>query len=418
MPEFCRVPIRTAPSPDARGFPTRHRLRKGTWLRVARTVAVIGAAVVGTITPWLAAAPGAGAATAVAPWPTALHDARHSGTLAVVGPKSGTILWSRQLGGSLTPGPVVGSDGTIYVATNSGVLHALDPTTGADRWILGGGGPFTGETDLSVSPLILPSGSLLWPAPGNELDEVSPAGVVTWSHHFSAEVLSPVLSGANAYVVTMDGTVSALRLGGAQPVVAWSLSVGSRSFGSPVLDGSGQIVTTAGKTVVAVTDHQTHGSIAWRRSLSAAVEVSASTDTEGNVFVTDNAGTAYSFSRSGTRRWSARVGQESYSSSSVSPTGLLFVGDNGGHLTVVRSATGAPVRHIDTASAGLWAAQAIDERGDVYVGTRSSSVEGFGPTGRRLFRVPLSGNVDGYPALTANGTLIIGDEAGMLYAIG
>jgi len=200
--------------------------------------------------------------------------------------------------------------------------------------------------------------------------------------------------------------------------VAWSLNVGSRSFGSPVLDGSGQIVTTAGKAVVAVSDHQTHGSIAWRRSLSAAVEVSASTDAAGDVFVTDNAGTAYSFSRSGTRRWSARVGQESYSSSSVSPTGLLYVGDNGGHLTVVRSATGVPVRHIDTASAGLWAAQAIDERGDVYVGTRSSSVEGFGPTGRRLFRVPLSSDVDGYPALTANGTLIVGDQAGVLYAIG
>ena len=102
----------------------------------------------------------------------------------------------------------------------------------------------------------------------------------------------------------------------------------------------------------------------------------------------------------------------------MGPTGLLYVGDNRGRLNVVKATTGAPIRRVDTASAGLWAAQAVDKRGDVYVGTRSSSVEGFGPTGRRLFRVQVSSNVDGYPALTANGTLVIGDQAGVLYAIG
>ena len=387
-------------------------------LHAAATVRMIGAVAFGSITLCATVANGASATPVPAPWPTALHDARHSGTLAVVGPQSGRVLWSRQLGGSLTPGPVVGSDGTIYIATNSGVLHAIDPANGMDRWTLNGGGPFTGETDLSVSPLILPSGSLLWPAPKNVLDEVSASGAVTWSHQFSAEVLSPVLSGSSVYVVSTDGTVSALRLGGTQPIIAWSLALGSRSFGSPVLDGTGQIVTTAGRTVVAVADDRTHGSIAWRHALSATVEVSASADAKGDVFVTDNGGMAYSFGRSGKRLWSRRVGQESYSSSSVGPTGLLFVGDNGGRLNVVRATTGAPVRRVDTASAGLWAAQAIDKRDDVYVGTRSSSVEGFGPTGRRLFRVQVSSNVDGYPALTANGTLIIGDQAGVLYAIG
>jgi hypothetical protein len=30
---------------------------------------------------------------------------------------------------------VVGPDGTIYASPNGGVLHALDPASGADRWV-------------------------------------------------------------------------------------------------------------------------------------------------------------------------------------------------------------------------------------------------------------------------------------------
>ena len=121
----------------------------------------------------LLGAQGAGAATGAAYWPTALHDPSHSATAPVVGPQTGHILWSRQLEGNVTPGPVVGAGGTIYLATNAGVLHALDPTTGQDLWTVDGGGAATGETDLSTSPLVLPDGSLLWPGPGQTLFEIS-----------------------------------------------------------------------------------------------------------------------------------------------------------------------------------------------------------------------------------------------------
>ena len=80
---------------------------------------------------------------------------------------------------------------TIYVATNAGVLHALNPTTGADVWTFSGAGPYTGETDLSTSPLVLPQGSILWPGPADTLYELSPAGQLLWSHRFDGMVLSP-----------------------------------------------------------------------------------------------------------------------------------------------------------------------------------------------------------------------------------
>ena len=383
---------------------------------LATGIGLCAIAVVGAVWGWVGETR-AGASSLPAPWPTALHDARHSATSTAIGPQTGTVLWTRQLEGNVTPGPVVGSDGTIYLASNAGVLHAIDPATGKDLWAVDGGGSATGETDLSTSPLLLPGGSLLWPGPQATLFEISPSGSVQWTHRFSGQVLSPVLSGNTVYVMTMDGTLSALRLGGTDPTVAWSLSLGHTAFGSPALATSGLVVTTVGSSVVAVEDHRDQGAIDWRRSLSAPVEVSASTDGKGDVFVSDNRAEAYSFSKTGHLNWKRAVGHESYSSSSVTSAGLLYIGDNRGNLNVVTSASGSPVRVIH-AGGGLWAAQVIDRKGDVYVGTRAATIVGFGPSGHLLFRIPVGVDIDGYPALTADGTLIVGDQAGTVYAVG
>src|SRR4051812_6033342 len=80
-----------------------------------------------------------------APWPSALHDARHSGASTAAGPRGGVVRWRRDLEGAVTPGPVVGADGTVYASSNGGVLHALDPATGADRWTYDSGATGGGD---------------------------------------------------------------------------------------------------------------------------------------------------------------------------------------------------------------------------------------------------------------------------------
>ncbi|HWD25111.1 MAG TPA: PQQ-binding-like beta-propeller repeat protein [Acidimicrobiales bacterium] len=359
----------------------------------------------------------ASAATSAAPWPMALHDAEHSGTSTSVGPQSGTISWQRDLGGNITPGPVVAADGTIYAASSLGVLHALNPKDGSDRWTFDGGAQYSGGTDLSTSPLILPSGTVLWPGPRDRLFALSPNGTKLWSHTFGAAVLSPVLAGSRVYVVLADATVWAIDVTGGTPALRWSIDVGSTSFGSPVVDPDGNVITTADDAVVAIADHGSTGSVRWRHTLDADVEVSASVDRSGSVYVESNHGSVYAFSPSGTLRWKLRIGQESYSSSSVSPSGLLYFGDNGGVLHVVRASTGGAVA-ADRAGKGIWSAQVIDARGDAYFGTQGKEIVGYDHAGHHLFTVPTSGAIDSYPGLTASGALIIGDERGTLYAIG
>ena len=353
---------------------------------------------------------------AQAPWPMALHDNRHSGTAAVDGPTSGRVLWTRDLEGNITPGPAVGPGGSIYVATNSGVLSALDPTTGASEWTFNGGMALGGETDLSTTPLVLPSGDILWPGSRNTLFEVSPTGALLWSHRFSTQPLSPTLSGTRVYVEQMGGTLSAFDIAPATPQLAWSLSVGTTSYGSPVVAPNGTIITTAGRHVIDVIDAGSKARIEWRYTTAAPIEVSASVGADGTVVVSTNDRHVYALESDGALKWKSERGTESYSSSSISGS-LAYYGDNSGTLHVVREKNGTPVV-TDSGTKGIWAAQAVDGKGDVYFGTQGKQIYGFGPRGTKLFDIAASGPIDSYPALTATGDLIIGDESGTLYAIG
>jgi outer membrane protein assembly factor BamB len=384
-------------------------------LRLRSFISALGLCAVLLLALFASAVPTGAAGTG--PWPEALHDPAHSAAASVIGPSNGNLKWSRQLEGSITPGPSIGANGAIYVATNKGVLHALNSSTGADLWTFSGGSSFTGETDLSVSPLVLPSGLILWPGPQDTLYELSSTGQSLWSHRFSAMILSPVLAGTTVYVELMSGTLWQLKIGSGQPSLGWSLSIGHSSFGSPAVLHDGEVVTTADKSVAAVIDQGARGVIAWRHQTSANIEVSPSGGLNGDVYVTANDGSVYCLTPHGSLKWRRHIGQESYSSSSVSADGLLYFGDNGGNLNVVSAATGVVVR-VDHGRQGIWSAQAVDARGDVYFGTQGGEIYGFGPSGRGLFSMKASGPIDSYPALSGTGILVIGDEAGTLYAIG
>lgn len=148
------------------------------------------------------------------PWPAALHDSRHSGASTATGPKTGTVRWRRKLEGAVTAGPVIGQDGTIYAASNGGVLHALDAATGADRWTYDSG--HTEGGDLSISPLVLPDRTVLWPTPGAELVALSPTGTPLWSQPLPGQPTSPAsVDGHRIYVGDLSGAVSALDVMGA-----------------------------------------------------------------------------------------------------------------------------------------------------------------------------------------------------------
>lgn len=353
-----------------------------------------------------------------APWPAALHDARHSGASMSAGPTAGRLRWRRQLEDAVTPGPVIGADGTIYAASNAGVLHALNPATGADLWTYDSGHTHHGD-DLSVSALVLPDGTVVWPTPGNELVALSHSGVRLWTYPLRAQPTSPAsVDGRRLYVGDVAGSVTALDIGpGGPPRAVWTVKVGAVSYASVVAGGGGRLYTTADSALVAIDDAAGQGRITWRADPGDNItEVSPGLAADGTVLLGTNGSREWAYRPDGAPLWhSPRV--ITYSSPSVTETGLAYVGDHSGTVHVFRVNDGAETASYRQSPAQIWTSTIVDAGYHLYYGTQEGHVVGLNFNGSVLFDLDIGAPIDCYPALTADANLIIGDRNGTLVAI-
>ncbi len=359
------------------------------------------------------------------PWPGFGHDARHSGSAPVRGPQSGALRWTRRLEGAVVPGPAVAKDGTVYAASNGGVLHALDPATGKDRWRFDGDGSY--GSDLSTVPLVLPSGVVLWPGPNQTLFALGADGSERWRLAFDATVLSPARGrDGTVYVSDMAGGLRALDVSGSAPRTRWSLSLGAgTAYANATVGPDGTVFGAVDDQLVAVRDAGTRGTVRWRFRAKSIIEVSPAVAADGTVVVGTNDAFEYGVGPDGRERWRTPRNSLTYSSAAVTAAGVAYYGDHRGALNVVDARSGKVLaRHVGLArtkargDVGIWTAPVIDREGSVYFGTRVGRVYGFTATGRKLLDVDTGATVDSNPALGADGTLYVGSESGKLYAFG
>lgn len=366
----------------------------------------------------------AGVGTLPAPasaWPAAGYDARHSSATSAVGPQTGTVRWKAALGDDLTPGQVIGVDGSVLAASEGGVLYALDPATGKQRWHYDGGSAF--GNDLSTSPAVLAGGTILWPGPRETLFALSAKGVLLWKERFDTQPLSPAIAGSGrVYVADLGGQLMALSITATGHRVVWTFDVGGDDFASPTVGPDGTIYTAAGKDLVAVRDLGDSGVQRWRFHAKDAIEVSNAVAPDGTVVLGTNADSEYGVHPNGKKAWAFKKGEYTYSSSVIRPDGKAYFGDNQGRLTVLRSSDGSLLaRSQGSASprtASIWTMAVVDARGDYYFATVAGQVYGFDASGRQLFSVNAGAAINSYPAMGADGTLYFGTVDGTLLAIG
>ncbi len=333
-----------------------------------------------------------------------------------VGPQRADRAWTRKLEGAVVPGPTEGPDGTVYAASNGGVLHAIDPSTGGDRWTFDGGSTY--GIDLSTSATVVGT-TVLWPGPDNALFALDArSGHLIDRAQLGGQANTPAVRDDSVFVQDSSGALTAFALHGLRR--RWQVDLGTVSYASPAIGRDGTVYTAADDDLVAVRD----GRVAWRVRTRGLVEVSPAVASDGTVTVGSNDHHQYGVSPAGRVRWRYDLGDLTYSSAAVTPDGLIYVGDHRGLVSALDARTGAlryrvlgQGRTADQKSVGVWTRPVVDGHHDVYFGTRPGHLHGFGPTGERLFDVDLGATVDSYPLLTSRGLLIVGSESGVLTAL-
>ncbi|UCD97789.1 MAG: PQQ-binding-like beta-propeller repeat protein [Chloroflexota bacterium] len=111
-------------------------------------------------------------------WVSSQHDPFGTQWSQVVGPRNAQIAWTFKDPSGFSGGPVVAADGGLYIASNAGVLYALEQK-----------GNVTWQIDLPAKPVgtpgLSPEGTIYVSDGLGGLSAISPQGEVEW--HFTVE---------------------------------------------------------------------------------------------------------------------------------------------------------------------------------------------------------------------------------------
>lgn len=177
-----------------------------------------------------------------------------AGLPATCGPADNPVYacpaWATPLPGTVVTPAVIGpGGGTVYVATDAGIVHAIDAATGAVEWTADLGAPILAPPALADGSLFVPvsTGDVqVLPADGCGAGTCTPTWTATTGTGVSAQ---PSVAGGVVYVGTDGGAVQAFAAAGCgagtcTPV--WSADLGSAVRVSPVVSAGRLVVGTSG----------------------------------------------------------------------------------------------------------------------------------------------------------------------------
>ena len=301
----------------------------------------------------IAAAPAGAAATAsglaLSPWPMFQHDPLHSGRSAATGITKPTLAWKVHVAGEPSS-PVIGADGTIYVATGmegidkTGYLYALSPA-GMVKWRSKLPGP-----PAATAPAVAADGTIYVHINGGEgntvaverLVAVNPDGTVKWIFKTNGGAGSFTSSTQSSPVIGPDGTIyfgsmdTRLYALGSNRKVRWAVSPSSSSIdSSPALEASRNVVYVqdAASTVSA---YGTKGMLKWqdRISTTSGGDSSAAVSASNGVLyiAAQSPPTLYAINPDGTIAWHKPLGSSgdfAFSTPAIGPSGTIYIGLDG-----------------------------------------------------------------------------------------
>jgi outer membrane protein assembly factor BamB len=252
-----------------------------------------------------------------------------NGRLYALDPATGRSIWELSLSGLIVSSPALGADGTIYVGTGLGRLHAV-AQNGTERWSV------QTEGLIESSPAIAPDGTIYFGSHDRTLYALNPQGAVKWKFETRGEIFSSPAIGADGtiYFGSRDQRLYALAPDGS---LKWEYFTNGWVDASPALGADGTIYFASDRSFYALTPGDVSARLRWRADINTGSASSAAVRADGVIIVGADDGMVRAFEPAdGSIRWifdtKGTADDLIESSPIIAPDGSIYVGSLDGHL--------------------------------------------------------------------------------------
>ncbi|MCX8095363.1 MAG: PQQ-binding-like beta-propeller repeat protein [Caldisericia bacterium] len=304
----------------------------------------------------------------ISPWPMFMHDIYHTGRTNLLGPETPKEKFRFSTGDAIDTSPVIGSDGTIYVASSDGKLYAIN-SNGTEKWYYKG----PGDVSTVSSPAI------------------DSNGVIYFGR------------GSTIYAIKPDGTLK------------WSYKTGGLTESAPTISFDGTIYVGGGKYLYAL---DKNGNKKWEYETGYSISKSSpAVSPDGTIYVCSKDRKIYAINPNGTKKWIFPTGNLINSSPTIGDDGTIYFGSTDQKFYALNP-DGTKKWEFDFGNnCPINSTAAIGFDGTIYVGVINRGLVAFNPNGTIKWTFKSRYWLNSSPSIDGNGVIYIGDESGYLYAI-
>ena len=224
------------------------------------------------------------------------EESTWSGQVTIANQVFGAVLWSAIVGSTVYHTPAIAADGTIYLSTDTAILHSYTPG-GVENWKI------TNLPGSNSSPSIGDDGTIYVGGPDGRLVAFDSAGNLLWKFQVPNPIgdtrASPALGlDGTIYTSCFSDTMYALNSDG---TIKWMFPTGRHISSSPAIGQDGTIYFGSRDDRVYALNPD--GTLRWDYRTGDEVLSSPALGVGGDIFIGSDDGRLYSFSSSSNLQW-------------------------------------------------------------------------------------------------------------------